>query len=75
MPTLIKNCKLDWDMEMFSYRFMTGGSKLTALDSLSVLMTSLEHVYEHVAENYTYEETLQESFLCKGNHGYFMEIK
>ena len=48
--TLIKNCKMDWDEEMHSFTFVTGGDSMTALDSLKDLMGSLNKLYAHIIE-------------------------
>jgi len=48
--TMIKNCKIDWEMETHKFTFVTGGDSLTALDSLCDLIGSLKDLYKHIQE-------------------------
>jgi hypothetical protein len=47
--TMIKNCKMDWGSEKHRFTFVTGGSRLEALDSLGDLIGSLEDLYKHIS--------------------------
>lgn len=62
MYTMIKQCKMDWETETHTFRFVTGGDRLTALDSLADLTASIERLYHHILENYDYEEPFPLSF-------------
>lgn len=62
MYKMIKQCKMDWETEKHSFRFVTGGDRLTALDSLSDFKASIERLYQHILENYDYEEPFPLSF-------------
>lgn len=52
--TVIKQCKFNLADETHSFTFVTGGDKITALDTLKDLMKTLEDLYEHLNEGSDY---------------------
>lgn len=49
---VITNSNMDWETEQHSFSFRTGGSPLTALDSLGDIISSLEALREFILKNY-----------------------
>jgi len=51
---IVKNCIMNWETEEHSFTFDTGGSKITALDSLGDLIGSLNDLYQYIREDTSY---------------------
>lgn len=49
---LISDCEINWEDELHSFTFHTGGNSLEAADSLSDLIGSLQHLYDHIVKKY-----------------------
>jgi len=64
--TMIKNCKMDWEMETHKFTFVTGGDPLIALDSLGDLIGSLQHLYKKIAEEGIYNDDLPMEIKVEG---------
>jgi hypothetical protein len=65
--TMIKNCKMDWETERHSYTFVTGGDRLTALDSLGDLIGSLRRLYDEIVETTdSYDDEIPNSYKVTG---------
>ena len=64
--TMIKHCKMDWEMETHKFTFVTGGDALTALDSLGDLIGSLEDLYKEIAEGGIYNNDLPMEIKVEG---------
>jgi hypothetical protein len=64
--TMIKHCKMDWEMETHKFTFVTGGDSLTALDSLGDLIGSLKDLYKEIAEGGIYNDDLPMEIKVEG---------
>ena len=64
--TMIKHCKMDWEMETHKFTFVTGGDALTALDSLGDLIGSLKDLYKEIAEGGIYNNDLPMEIKVEG---------
>jgi len=65
--TMIKNCKMNWETEEHSYTFVTGGDRLTALDSLGDLIRSLRILYDEIVETTdSYDDEIPNSYKVTG---------
>jgi len=64
--TMIKHCKMDWEMETHKFTFVTGGDALTALDSLGDLIGSLKDLYKEIAEGGIYNDDLPMEIKVEG---------
>ena len=64
--TMIKHCKMDWEMETHKFTFVTGGDALTALDSISDLIGSLKDLYKEIAEGGIYKDDLPMEIKVEG---------
>lgn len=56
--TMIKHCKMDWEIETHKFTFVTGGDGLVALDALGDLIGSLQHLQKKIAEGGIYKNNL-----------------
>ena len=65
--TMIKNCKMDWEVEEHKFTFVTGGDSLTALDSLNDLIGSLKDLYTHIQKEVSYNKTLPMEIKVSGS--------
>lgn len=45
---MIKNVRMNWETEMHTYTFYTGGDKIESLDFLTDIRGSLERLYEEI---------------------------
>lgn len=52
---IVKNCIMSWETEEHSFTFNTGGSKISALDSLGDLIGSLNDLYQYIREDTSYD--------------------
>lgn len=68
--TIIKHCKMDWGMEKHKFTFVTGGSKIEALDSLSDLIGSLEYLHERIANDGLYKKGIPMEIKVVGGCGW-----
>jgi len=49
--TMLKNCKMNWETEHHTFTFITGDSRLEALDSLGDLIGSLKRLKLKILED------------------------
>ena len=68
--TMIKHCKMDWEIETHKFTFVTGGDGLIALDSLSDLIGSLQHLYEVIGRGGIYNNQLPKELKVEGGCGW-----
>jgi len=55
---MIKNCRMNWDLEEHQYTFETMGCRITSLDVLNDLIGSLVQLHEKISNDYSYEDKL-----------------
>ena len=67
---ILKDCKFDLETECHSFTFVTGGDKLTALDTLGDLMGTLRDLREYLTEETTYGECLPPTLKVKGGFNF-----
>jgi len=68
--TMIKNCKMNWENEVHTFTFVTGGDIVTALDSLSDLMGSLDVLYKELLSEGEINGDISAEYKVKGSYGY-----
>lgn len=67
---LVKYCYMSWETEEHSFTFDTGGSRITALDSLGDLIGSLQDLYAHIEETTSYHSSFDMPRYYKVRGGY-----
>jgi hypothetical protein len=67
---MIKNCKMNWENEVHTFTFVTGGDIVTALDSLSDLMGSLDVLYKELLSEGEINGDISAEYKVKGSYGY-----
>ena len=67
---IIKHCRMDWDMEVHKFTFVTGGCPIVALDSLGDLIGSLQYLYKQIAEGGIYQKGLPMEIKVAGGCGW-----
>ena len=63
---MIKNVRMNWEMEHHTFTFDTNGCKMEALDFLGDFMLSLKNLQSKIAEEYNYEDDLPARFKVHG---------
>lgn len=67
---LLKDCKFDFETECHSFTFVTGGDRLTALDTLGDLIGTLRDLQEYLTEETTYGDCLPSTLKVKGGRSF-----
>jgi len=61
---------MNWEDEIHTFTFVTGGDIVTALDSLSDLMGSLDVLYKELLSEGEINGDISAEYKVKGSYGY-----
>lgn len=74
---MIKNVRMNWEMEHHTFLFDTHSCKLEALDFLGDFIGSLEDLRKKIVEEYNYHEEMPARFKVHGGccHTYIEAVE